>query len=337
MITKGKFKQAPISYAQVQPLTPTKPIGDVMNTLGPLLMQALQQSRQPYPGSLDVAESPYTTGAAGALQGQFAGLEDIARTGAPVDTGSIFDAMQSQAQRNIRETAIPSLQESFGVRGGRYGSDFANAVTKYIADTMGNIGIERAKAGVGAGEAAAGRRLSASDIINRIAATLGQIGQGGEARAGGNIQRAIAEFLRMGQAPGAEYFGAAQQFAQTPPIYRQAVAGPTPTYQPGISWLDVANTVAKLAQSGAGIAAVACWIAAAIYGEGTQEFQLARKWIFELWQGPLANSVRNLYLDYGREIALLVRVNPEFREAIKPLFDLAVKYAERSLIESANA
>lgn len=337
MITKGKFKQAPMSYGQVQPLTPTKPIGDVMNILGPMLQQALQQQRQPYPGSLDIAESPYTTGAAGAAQGQFGNLAEIARTGAPVDTGSIFDAMQAATQRNIRETAIPSLQESFGVRGGRYGSDFANAVTKYIADAMAGIGVERAKAGVGAGEAAAGRRLSASDIINRLAGTLGNIGQGAEARGAGNINRAIAEFLRMQQAPGAEYFGAAQQFAQTPPIFPQIAQG-TSAYQPGISWLDVANTVAKLAQSGTSIAAMAgCWIAAAIYGEGTKEFQLARKWIFELWQGPVADSVRNFYLDHGREIALLVRTNPGFKEAIKPLFDLAVKYAERSLMETTSA
>ena len=336
MITKGKFKQAPISYEQVQPLTPTKPIGDVMNILGPMLQQALQQQRQPYPGSLDVAESPYTTGAAGAAQGQFGNLAEIARTGAPVDTGSIFDAMQSATQRNIRETAIPSLQESFGVRGGRYGSDFANAVTKYIADAMAGIGVERAKSQVGAGEAAAGRRLGAADIINRLAGTLGGIGQGAEQRGAGNIQRQLAEFLRMSQAPGSEYFGAAQQFAQTPPIFPQIVQGES-AYRPGISWLDVANTVAKLVQSGAGVAAAACWIAAAIYGEGTPEFHLARKWIFELWQGPIADSARNFYLDHGREIATLVRTNSALREAIKPLFDLAVESAKQSMMGVTNA
>ena len=145
----------------------------------------------------------------------------------------------------------------------------------------------------------------------------------------------------MQQAPGAEYFGAAQQFAQTPPIFPQIVQGES-AYQPGISWLDVANTVANLlaglggaAKGGAALAA--CWIAAAIYGEGTQEFQLARKWIFELWQGPLADAIRDFYLNHGKEIATLIEVNPELRESIKPLFDLAIEYAEKNLVEATNA
>ena len=74
MITKGEFQYPQSTTQMYKPLTPTKPIGDLMKTLGPLLQQALTQTRQPYPSSLDVAESPYTTGAAGALQGPFWGL-----------------------------------------------------------------------------------------------------------------------------------------------------------------------------------------------------------------------------------------------------------------------
>lgn len=67
----------------------------------------------------------------------------------------------------------------------------------------------------------------------------------------------------------------------------------------------------------------ACWIAASIYGWGSAEFYLARTWIFERWQGRLADFTRRVYLRYGRRLSQFDMLC----FLLKPLFDLAVRRA----------
>jgi len=330
MITKSGFKYPKPNFSTIQPLN--------LNTLqqadalSPQYAQNLQrfltQPRQAFGGQLAIQPSQYTLGGAAGLERSLSGLDDLRTTGAPVDTGNIFDAMQTKLSRDIREYGIPSITESFGVRGGRYGSDIANAIAKTIGDQFGNVGVERAKAGVGAQEAAQGRRLQASQLYGQGSSALANIGSILQALQESNIGRAYQEFLRMNQPQGAEAFGATQSFLGTAPKFPQIVGGPQPAYEPGISWLDVANTVAKIAGSAAA-AYGACWIAEALYGVGSPEFYLARKWIFYLWEGPIAKAVRDLYIKNGREVAVLVEQYPEIRELIKPYFDKAVELARK--------
>ena len=68
-----------------------------------------------------------------------------------------------------------------------------------------------------------------------------------------------------------------------------------------------------------------CWIAAALYGYGSPEFSLARRWIFEQWRGPVAALCRMLYKRYGQHIAQ----KPWALRWLRPWFDLAVRQARR--------
>ena len=100
---------------------------------------------------------------------------------------------------------------------------------------------------------------------------------------------------------------------------------------------DIASTqaqqdAAKKQSTGAlvGIAAAAafsCWIAAAIYGENTREFLLARWWIYGQWRGPLADFTRCVYSLVGPHVAPYVKRWPWLRALLKPLFDIAVRRA----------
>ena len=82
-----------------------------------------------------------------------------------------------------------------------------------------------------------------------------------------------------------------------------------------------AETAATLAAGGGAF----CWIAAALYGYGTEEFRLARRWIFEEWNSPLAILSRFLYRTFGQRIATW----PLALRMLRPWFDLAVQKARR--------
>lgn len=337
MITESKFKYPKPNFSAIQPLNlNTLQQADALSPqYGQNLLRFLTQPRQSFGGNLAIQPSQYTLGGAAGLERSLSGLDDLRTTGAPVDTGSVFDAMQSKVSRDIREYGIPAITEQFGLRGGRYGSDIASAIAKTIADQFGNIGVERAKAGVGAQEAAQGRRLQASQLYGQGSSALANIGSILQALEESNIGRAYQEFMRMNQPQGAEAFGAVQNFLGTAPKFPQIVGGPQPAYEPGVSWLDVANTLAKVV--GAGAAAYgACWVARALYGEDSEEFHLARKWIFVLWEGSLAKTVRDLYIKNGTEIALLVEKYPEIRKLVKPYFDKAVALAREHGEKSAG-
>lgn len=253
MITKSQFKYPKANTQLIQPLTDVGSINELMKAFGPILKEGLTRSRTAFPEGLDIAASPYTTAGAENLGAAGGNLRNIAESGLPIDVNPIYDAMTAEAQRRAQTDIIPGIEESLGVRGGRFGSDIANAVAKAMAQLFGTVGIERAKAQVGAGEAAAGRRVSASELLGRTGTAQAAVGGQEEARQVSNLQRIYNEFLRMTQPQGAEVYGATQNFLQTPAIFPQTVAGPAPTYQPGVSWLDIANTIAKLGESTASI------------------------------------------------------------------------------------
>ena len=79
-----------------------------------------------------------------------------------------------------------------------------------------------------------------------------------------------------------------------------------------------------------------CWIAAELYGEGSDEFYLARHAIFVLWDTPLAHAVQRFYLRYGKRIAAFLHCHPVFKPLIRPLFDLAVAKARGELCHTVS-
>ena len=67
-----------------------------------------------------------------------------------------------------------------------------------------------------------------------------------------------------------------------------------------------------------------CWIAARLYGQ--EDFQYARAWILECWEGRMADLARWAYRRWGQQVA-------RRRSAVllKPLFDLAVRRGRRAV------
>lgn len=88
--------------------------------------------------------------------------------------------------------------------------------------------------------------------------------------------------------------------------------------------LGTGGANAILTGASAGIAA-GCWVAAELYGWFTPEWYSARRFIFERWEGALADGVRAFYLKHGPALAEMVRQSPALRAMVKPWFDEAVR------------
>jgi hypothetical protein len=99
--------------------------------------------------------------------------------------------------------------------------------------------------------------------------------------------------------------------------------------------LGTISQIVGLLGSAAGIAGMIgmCWIAKAIYGEGSDEFFAARHYIFNVWRGRLAHFVRRLYLKVGPWIG----ARPSVARLFKPLFDIAVRRGKADLYDRWRA
>lgn len=92
-----------------------------------------------------------------------------------------------------------------------------------------------------------------------------------------------------------------------------------------------AENFAQGAGSAVGKAAMACWIAAELYG-GWDNWRVARirTWLFEefsqTWYGTL---VCRAYLQWGERVAVAIRTRKIFRRGVQWLFDKALRAAVR--------
>lgn len=77
------------------------------------------------------------------------------------------------------------------------------------------------------------------------------------------------------------------------------------------------STGTTAAVTGATIAAMSCWIAAACYGEGSQKWRIFRHWLLN--KAP--RIVRRTYLRYGQGFAPKVRQSALLRAALRLLMD----------------
>jgi hypothetical protein len=66
-----------------------------------------------------------------------------------------------------------------------------------------------------------------------------------------------------------------------------------------------------------------CWVADALYGEGSREAELARIWVSRGWQGEDADSFRDWYLEHGKIVAERLHNDPEYRAQAEPLLRAA--------------
>ena len=83
----------------------------------------------------------------------------------------------------------------------------------------------------------------------------------------------------------------------------------------------------KAITSMVGSMAMACWVAARLYGWYTPEWYAARFFLFTAWQGPVAQCVRWAYLRWGQRLA----AHPRACEWLRPLFDVAVRRGQEAL------
>lgn len=94
--------------------------------------------------------------------------------------------------------------------------------------------------------------------------------------------------------------------------------------------VNAATTAAgQSAQSGAGMMAMMCWVARAIYGEDNPQWIVFRTWL--VLYAP--SWFRELYTTYGERFADFINKYPFIKPIIKPFFDSRVNYMTRTLNE----
>ena len=142
----------------------------------------------------------------------------------PVTVDDAYKASLDEGDRRFKTYGLPEINEQFGKRGLRYSTAIADAGAREYSDIQSKYGSEAAKAKIDATKVGAGGLASIGGIIQAINES--------------NAARKYAEFLRF--QPDA-YYGAAQNFIGTKPIYPNVVTGGAPIVQNNPSQLDGAN------------------------------------------------------------------------------------------------
>lgn len=93
-------------------------------------------------------------------------LDEIARTGIPVDSTDAWQNMITAQERGIGQRGAQLAERTAGP-GGRFGSSYNQAMTDYSAQTSKDQNALIAQMVYGSGEAAAGRRLGAATELGR--------------------------------------------------------------------------------------------------------------------------------------------------------------------------
>lgn len=102
-------------------------------------------------------------------------LDEIARTGIPVNAGPAWEGMLAAQERGVQQRGA-QLGERTAGPGGRFGSSYNTAMADYAAQTAKDQNALIAQMTYGAGEQAAGRRLGAATELGRQGLTGAQFG-----------------------------------------------------------------------------------------------------------------------------------------------------------------
>lgn len=206
-------------------------------------------------------------------------LQGAAQTyGAGANTAATAGGLYGQAQSGQEQYGMDTAQMA-QIYGGMQGQQATN-----LLGSIANAGSQFAKRPFGLG----GTNLAQTE--------LGQVG------AYNSFQQ--ANYATMN---GIAY-NSAQMQAQQNQLQQQQSASMTGA---------AISTGTTVAVSAASIAAMSCWVAAAVYGEGSRNWRIFRHWLMN--KAP--RIVRRTYLRYGQAFAPKVRQNPLLRGAIKILMD----------------
>ena len=252
-----KFKQPPMPQTQqIAPLTPdvAPNVNRMAQQYGSFLSQKLGQPSMgfaDYLKGIDLSTAPTSLQASPEL-GQAAGMfRQAPNIPGPTDTSAIFQTLLSQGNRSFQQYGLPQILESFGRRGGRYGSDVANAGARSYGDMMAQIISQSAQADIGAKEAYAGRQMTGEQLGTQRAGGLANIGQILQAIQEANIGRTRQDYQL--QSPE-NYMQAAQSFLGTQPIFPQTLVGPAAIAKEMPNFWDYLGRVQQHAQGDAQIA-----------------------------------------------------------------------------------
>lgn len=176
-------------------------------------------------------------------------------------------------------------------------------------------------------------KLAESDQLKSLNEQEGTIGA---ASTPYGIGAAAATRQPLEQATQAVPTNIVRNFLSTLPGFQSNVAQQT---QAGLSASTAAQAQVRNAQTAAVSAivsqaiqtgekaAIACWIAARLFGMGTPQFYGARHYIFNVWRGPVARIIQRLYLRYGERLARSKR----FCRLVAPLFEKAARLGMEDL------
>lgn len=227
---QGSWKTPPFpEMRQINPLTTnTVPYVNMMTRLyGDFIQRKLQNpvmSFDEYLQQNPVAPVPQ----AGDYEYALNSLRQRPSVEGPTDTKAAYDAASAAAERNFQTRAMPSILESFGARGGRYGTDVARAIANSYGDVQANLGAAAAKDQIQAQEAYAGRKLTADQTYAQQMAMIGQIAKLFSDIQNTNKQYSYADYLKN---QPETYLQGARSMLDIQPIFPQTVIGPTGFYQ----------------------------------------------------------------------------------------------------------
>jgi hypothetical protein len=264
--------------------------------LGLNTMQYGQQRRAEATG--DINQYASMLGQAGQLKGlggqtigaggQTIGLggQQLAGAGALYGQGA-----QTAATAGGLSGAAQGAQEAYGMDTAQMAQIYGGLQGQQAQNLLGNI--------ANAGQMFAKRPFGLGGT-NLAQTALGQIG------AYNSFQQ--ANYATMN---GIAY-NSAQMNAQQNQLDKQQSAATTSAA------IGVGTTAAT---TGATIAAMSCWVAAAVYGDGSRNWRVFRHWLLN--KAP--RIVRVTYLRYGQGFALQVRASALLRAALKLLMDPVIE------------
>lgn len=162
------------------------------------LSTALPSGGTTAPGALSAPANPvlqqlmdfFTKGGSG---GPGSGtLIEMSKTGLPTDVMPVWESMIEAQKRNIEQGAA-QLRGQSATSGGLQGSPFAQALADYYNQSTLSQNALLGQMTLQSQEAAKGRQLSSSEILQSAQTQLGQIFQGMDQQAINNL---LAEFIR---------------------------------------------------------------------------------------------------------------------------------------------
>lgn len=164
----------------------------------------------------------------GAFDSVVQGLQTRPNVIGKTDTSGAYKASLDEANRQFNTRLLPQLLESFGARGGRYGSDVARAGANAYGDLQARLGTQAAQSDIAAQEAYAGRELSGSGIYGQQLASLAQV-----LNLMANLRNVDKQYSYQDYAKNQPetYYNNARSFLDLKPIFPETIVGPSSIYQ----------------------------------------------------------------------------------------------------------